>query len=38
MKKPNEVEVSCILSCVTNIVSADMAPLIIDEAIKLLKS
>lgn len=37
LMKQNEIEVSAMLSCITNIVSADMAPLLIDEAIKLLK-
>lgn len=37
LMKQNEIEVSAMLSCITNIVSTDMAPLLIDEAIKLLK-
>lgn len=36
--KSNPVEVSCILSCVTNIVTVDMGPILIEEAIKILKS
>lgn len=35
--RSNEVEVSCMLSCLTNILTADMAPLLIDEAIMILK-
>ncbi|KAL4471701.1 hypothetical protein ABPG74_008594 [Tetrahymena malaccensis] len=36
--KSNHVEVSCILSCVTNIVTTDMGPILIEDSIKILKS
>lgn len=36
--KSNHVEVSCMLSCVTNIVTVDMGPILVEDAIKILKS
>lgn len=38
MMKSNYIELSCILSCITNIVDKEMSPRIIEEALKLLKS